>query len=237
VTELEQRLEAAAGAYPFPPTPGLRAAVLTRLPERRSIPWRKAIVIVAMAAVGVTLTAVFSPGARSAFRDWFDFIPGVRIERVEKLPPSRRLHALDLGREVSIGEAERQARFGLRLPSGLGRPMKVYLDRDPARGVGVTVLYGNGLALTEWRSDHVFFYKLLEPGTTTQAVYVDGVPGLWLSGGAHAVFYLGPDGIEYQHEGRLAGNVLLWQRGRTAYRLEARIPLRRALRIAESLRR
>jgi hypothetical protein len=237
VTELEQRLEAAAGAFPFPPTPSLRAAVLARLPERRSIPWRKAIVIVAMAAVAVTLTAVFSPGARSAFRDWFDFIPGVRIERVEKLPPSNRLQAFDLGQEVSLDQARREARFGLRLPSGLGRPTKVYLDRDPARGVGVTVLYGNGLALTEWRSDHVFFYKLLEPGTTTQAVYVDGVPGLWLSGGDHAVFYLGADGIEYQHEGRLAGSVLLWQRGRTAYRLEARVPRRRALRIAESLSR
>ena len=232
---LEQRLEGMD--YPFPPTPGLRSDVLARLPGRRSVPWRRAILIVAIAVLAVTLTAIFSPGARSAFRDWFDFIPGVRIERVEKLPPSSRLHAFDLGREVSLAEARRQARFGLRLPSGLGRPTKVYLDRDPARGVGVTVLYGNGLALTEWRSDHVFFYKLLEPGTTTQAVYVDGVPGLWLSGGDHAVFYLGADGVEYQHEGRLAGNVLLWQRGRTAYRLEARVPLRRALPIAESLQR
>ena len=232
---LEQRLEGMD--YPFPPTPGLRSDVLARLPERSSIPWRRAILIVAIAVLAVTLTAIFSPGARSAFRDWFDFIPGVRIERVEKLPPSSRLHAFDLGREVSLAEARRQARFGLRLPSGLGRPTKVYLDRDPARGTGVTVLYGNGLVLTEWRSDHVFFYKLLEPGTTTQAVYVDGVPGVWLSGGDHAVFYLGADGVEYQHEGRLAGNVLLWQRGRTAYRLEARIPLRRALRIAESLDR
>ena len=230
---LEQRLEAME--YPFPPTPGMRSAVLARLPERRWFPWRKAILIVAIAALAVTLTAIFSPGARSAFRDWFDFIPGVRIERVEKLPPSSRLYAFDLGKEVSLDEARRQARFGLRLPSGLGPPTKIYLDRDPARGVGVTVLYGNGLALTEWRSDHVFFYKLLQPGTTTQAVYVDGVPGLWLSGADHAVFYLGADGVEYQHEGRLAGNVLLWQRGRTAYRLEARIPLRRALRIARSL--
>jgi hypothetical protein len=235
VNGLEQRLEGMD--YPFPPTPGLRSDVLARLPERSSIPWRRAILIVAIAVLAVTLTAIFSPGARSAIRDWFDFIPGVRIERVEKLPPSSRLHAFDLGREVSLDEARRQARFGLRLPSGLGRPTKVYLDRDPARGTGVTVLYGNGLVLTEWQSDHVFFYKLLEPGTTTQAVYVDGVPGVWLSGGDHAVFYLGADGVEYQHEGRLAGNVLLWQRGRTAYRLEARIPLRRALRIAESLDR
>jgi len=234
VNGLEQRLEATE--YPFPRTPALRSAVLARLPERRWFPWRIAILIVAIAVLAVTLTAIFSPGARSAFHEWFDFIPGVRIERVEKLPSSSRLQAFDLGREVSLDEARRQARFSLRLPTGLGRPTKVYVDRDPARGVGVTLLYGNGLALTEWRSDHIFFYKLLAPGTTTQAVYyVDGVPGLWLSGGDHAVFYLGADGIEYRHEGRLAGNVLLWQRGRTAYRLEARIPLRRALRIAESL--
>jgi hypothetical protein len=234
VNGLEQRLEGMD--YPFPLTPALRSAVSARLPEHRWFPWRKAILIVAIAVLAVILTAIFSPGARSEFRDWFDFIPGVRIERVEKLPPSSRLHALDLGREVSLDEARRQARFGLRLPSGLGRPTKVYLDRDPARGVGVTVLYGNGLALTEWRSDRVFFYKLLQPGTTTQAVYVDGVPALWLSGSDHEVFYLGADGVEYRHEGRLAGNVLLWQRDRTAYRLEARIPLQRALRIADSLK-
>jgi hypothetical protein len=233
VNGLEQRLESMD--YPFPPTPGLRSDVLARLPERRWFPWRRAILIVAITALAVTLAAIFSPGARSAFRDWFDFIPGVRIERVEELPPSSRLHAFDLGQEVSFDEARRQARFGLRLPSGLGRPTKVYLDRDLARGVGVTMLYGNGLALTEWRSDRVFFYKLLEPGTTTQAVYVEGAPGLWLSGSDHEVFYQGADGIEYRHEGRLAGNVLLWQRGRTAYRLEARVALSRALRIAESL--
>jgi hypothetical protein len=235
VNGLEQRLEATE--YPFPPTPALRSAVLARLPEHRWFPWRRAILIVAIAVLAVTLTAIFSPGAWSALREWFDFIPGVRIERVEKLPSSSRLRAFDLGREVSLDEARRRARFGLRLPSGLGRPTKVYLDRDPARGVGVTVLYGNGLALTEWRSDRVFFYKLLQPGTTTQAVYVNGAPGLWLSGSDHEVFYQGVDGVEYRHDGRLAGNVLLWQRGRTGYRLEARIPLQRALRIAQSLER
>jgi hypothetical protein len=222
--------------YPFPPTPALRAAVLGRVPERRSFPWRKAILIVAIAVLAVALTAIFSPGARSAFRGWFDFLPGVRIERVEKLPPSSRLQTFDLGQEVSLDEARRQARFGLRLPSGLGRPTKVYLDRDSAGGVAVTLFYGNGLALTEWRSDDLFIYKLLQPGTTTQATYVGEEPALWLSGGDHVVFYLGADGIEHSREGRLAGNVLLWQRGRTAYRLEAKVPLRRALRIAESLR-
>lgn len=235
MSELEQRLEAAAGEYPFPPTPRLRESVVHELPARRGLPWRKVGVAVALAVLAVALTAVFSPAARSAFRDWFDFIPGVSVERVEKLPQSARIRAFDLGRRVSLDEARREARFGLRLPQGIGNPSEVFVDRDGAGGVAVTAVYGRGLVLTEWRSDHIFFYKLLAPGTSTEVADVHGADALWLTGGDHAVFYRGADDVEYERDGRLVGNVLLWQQGRTGYRLEARIPLSRALALARSL--
>ena len=235
MTELEQRLEAAVGAYPFPPTPSLRESVVRDLPGRPGRPWPKVGLAVGLAALAVALTAVFSPSARSAFRDWFDFIPGVHVERVEKLPPSARISAFDLGRRVSLDEARREARFALRLPKGVGKPSRVFVDRDGAGGVAVTAVYGSSLVLTEWRSNHIFFYKLLGPGTSTEIADVHGVDALWLTGGDHAVFYRGADDVEYQRDGRLAGNVLLWQQGRTGYRLEARIPLSRALALARSL--
>ena len=235
MTELEQRLEAAAGEYPFPPTPSLRESVVRDLPGRRGLPWRKVGLAVALVVLGAALAAVFSPGARSAFRDWFDFVPGVHVERVEKLPPSARIRAFDLGRRVSLDEARREARFELRLPTGVGKPSEVFVDRDGAGGVAVTAVYGRGLVLTEWRSNHIFFYKLLGPGTSTEIADVHGVDALWLTGGDHAVFYRGADDVEYERDGRLAGNVLLWQQGRTGYRLEARVPLRRALALARSL--
>ena len=171
MTELEQRLEAAAGAYPFPPTPSLRESVVRDLPGRRGRPWRRASLAVALAALAVALTAAFSPSARSAFRDWFDFIPGVHVERVEKLPPSVRISAFDLGRRVSLDEARREARFALRLPEGVGKPSRVFVDRDGAGGVAVTAVYGRSLVLTEWRSNHIFFYKLLGPGTSTEIAW------------------------------------------------------------------
>lgn len=235
MSELEQRLEAAAGEYPFPPTPSLRESVVRDLPGRRGLPWRKVGLAVALVVLAVALTAVFSPAARSAFRDWVDFIPGVRVERVEKLPPSARMQAFDLGRRVSLDEARREARFGLRLPQGVGRPSQVFVDRDPAGGVAVTAVYGSGLVLTEWRSNHIFFSKLLGPKTSTEIVDVHGADALWLTGGDHAVFYRGADDVEYERDGRLVGNVLLWQHGRTGYRVEARVPLIRALALARSL--
>ena len=119
MTELEQRLEAAAGTYPFPPAPSLRESVVRDLSGRRGLPWRKVGLAVALVVLGAALAAVFSPGARSAFRDWFDFVPGVHVERVEKLPPSARIRAFDLGRRVSLDEARREARFELRLPTGV----------------------------------------------------------------------------------------------------------------------
>jgi hypothetical protein len=100
---------------------------------------------------------------------------------------------------------------------------------------GGTLRLGSSLVLTEWRSNHIFFYKLLGPGTSTEIADVHGVDALWLTGGDHAVFYRGADDVEYKRDGRLAGNVLLWQYGRTGYRLEARIPLSRALALARSL--
>jgi hypothetical protein len=236
VNDLERRLRAAAPHYPLPPTPSLAGEVLGRLPERRPFPWRRAAVALAVALAAAVAAIALTPSARSAFLDWLDAIPGVRIARVEELPRSVLMPAFDFGRPVSLDEARRRAGFRLRLPVGVGEPTRAYLDHDGAGRAVVTVAYDSRLVLTEWSETELLFYKQIGRGTRVVEVRVGGAPGLWLTGGDHAVFYLGADRTEYYRAGRLAGNVLFWDRAGIGHRLEARVPLRRALELARSLR-
>jgi hypothetical protein len=63
---------------------------------------------------------------------------------------------------------------------------------------------------------------------------VDGQPGFWLEG-AHFFSYFDRHGDMQSEQVRLAGNVLLWERGTRTLRLEADISKEEALRIAESV--
>jgi hypothetical protein len=237
VNGLERRLLEAASQYPFPPTPDLREEVLRRLPRRRPIGWRKPAVAVPIVVAAIGAVVALSPSARSAFLDWFDAIPGVRIARVEKLPRSELLPALDFGRRVPLERARNAVGFELRLPSGVGRPTAAYLDRDPTGESVATVAYDSRLVVTEWRSRELLFYKLVGRGTRVEPVEVGRTSGVWITGGDHAVFYLGGNGAEYSRDGRLAGNVLLWQEHGVGYRLEGRFSRERALELARTLAR
>jgi hypothetical protein len=130
VSELERRLRSEAPYYPFPPTPAVSREVLGRLPQRRPFPWRRAAVAVAVAVVAVAAAIALTPPARSAFLDWLDAIPGVKIARGERLPQSELLPAFDFGRPVSLEEARRAAKFPVRFPEGVGDPTRTYLDHD-----------------------------------------------------------------------------------------------------------
>jgi hypothetical protein len=234
MSELERRLRTAAPHYSFPPTPSLAGEVRARLPRRRPFPWRRTALAVAVALVAAAAAIALTPAARSAFLDWIDAIPGVKIARVEKLPRSELLPAFDFGRPVTLEEARREARFPVRLPDGVGEPTGVYLDRDGAGQAVVTVAYEQRLMVTEWRERLPLFYKLIAPGTRVDDVRVGSSDGVWVTGGDHAVFYLGTDSLEYSRNGRLAGRVLLWDRSGIGYRLEGRLSRERALELARS---
>jgi hypothetical protein len=236
VNDLERRLRTAAPHYPFPPTPSLAGEVLGRLPEHRPFPRRRAAVALAVALVAAIAAIALTPSARSAFLDWIDAIPGVRIARVEELPKSAPMSVYDFGRPVSLEVARRAAGFQVRLPGDVGDPTRVYLDHDGAGGAVVTVAYDSRLVLTEWRETELLFFKQVGRGARLVDVRVGGARGVWLTGGDHAVFYLGADQGEYYRGGRLVGNVLLWDRDGIGHRLEAHVPLRRALELANSLR-
>jgi hypothetical protein len=119
----------------------------------------------------------------------------------------------------------------------LGKPEEIYAG-GTSRKDGVRLVYSEGLpplgdtgislVLTEIPND-------LEPaylrGKTTvkselERVSVDGGPGYWSPAGR----------VPSAMDQRLPGNVLLWEQGGVALRLEADVQKEQAVRIAESVR-
>jgi hypothetical protein len=76
---------------------------------------------------------------------------------------------------------------------------------------------------------------VLEAGTSVDGVRVDGAPGYWISGRPHFVLVVDSQGNIVEDDVRLAGNVLLWERGDVTLRLEAAVTKEEAVRIAESV--
>jgi hypothetical protein len=242
MNDLERRLAALAPDYPFPATPDLAGAAGARL----GIAGRQRRVgrlVVAFAAVVAAFAAVLavSAGARGALADWLEFLPGVRVERVDELPTMPLAQWTDIyGEQVTLAVAERQAPFDILVPESLGEPDLVYRYRDPSGGLVITAVYGDErdarLVVTQWTTEDVLFHKLLGPVTQAELVDVREARGLWISGNEHVVFYLGGDFQERAAPGALAGNVLVWQEGDVGYRLEAGVGLERALELAAELR-
>ena len=230
----ESRLHAAAEAW-FPPTPPIAEAVRVRLPAapdavspRRR---RRRTIAIALATVLLTGAAV----AASAL----DLVPGVRIQRVEQLPEIPYTEPPAYGAPSTLDEARREVPFEITLPAGLGEPDELLLDHDRSGSGVVSAVYGGDddarLVLTQWLGGPVLFDKLLTYDASARFVDVDGAPGIWIEDEEHAVFY-GGIGDEDRVGGYLSGNVLVWQRGRVTYRIEAGVPLDEALELARSLR-
>jgi hypothetical protein len=245
--ELEQRLEAAAQYYSFPPTPDLAGAARARLPEHRSPRRTRAALgfAVALALVAGAVLAL-SPGARSGVADLLDRIPGIQLERRESLPLTRFNDPPYYGTEIDLEEA--RARFGrpLRFPARLGEPDRVYVRADQP-GEMITAIFGGDerrarLVFSQWKTGGpTLFYKVL--GGNSEAEYTSVGPnlGVWIHGFDHGVWYFapgstgGPHEEHWRAEGYLAGNVLAWRSGDVVYRLEADVTKQRALALARSL--
>ena len=167
-------------------------------PRRRRWPFAVAIVAAALAA------AFAVPQSRGAILDLFDF-GGVTIERVDALPAAQeRPLAADLGPVVSAADARDV--LGRR-PFVPDVPITLHLS---GQVVSMLFIYaGEPVLLSEFRGGFSGILEKIVPPATN----IETVPhGVWLQG-AH--LYLFPDAPP-----RLAGNVLLWQRGGLTIRLE-----------------
>jgi hypothetical protein len=205
-----------------------------------------ATVVVVLAS----LVLMMSPAARVAVADWLGF-DDVRVTFDE--PPVRPTppvgNELRLGDSVTLAEARSLVGFGLLVPSALGAPDEVYYNEFVSDGE-ISLVYRErddlpaapgtrvGAIVTQFEAnflDQEFYEKFLRGSATVQEVTVSGVRGIWIDQ-AHGLIFRDADGRQDVEESRLSGPSLIWEKAGILYRLESRLPLNRAVTVAESLR-
>jgi hypothetical protein len=237
----------------WPETPDVAAAVRRSIAERqtgtdavtvgsrrrrRRLVLAIAIAVLMLAAAATAAKLVIDLGAVS-----------IRIDPNPSTGPSARFDPAALGRPASLAEAERLIGRPLGVPVALGPPDVLWVDRARAYAAathgtpvvamawaprdGLPPVPGTswGAVLIRFEGEAAFAQKLLPPG---------GIDLVEVFGDTAYV-------IEAPHELRLLagdrvrsflvrGNVLLWQEGPIAWRLETALPQASAVRIAETLR-
>ena len=231
MTELERALVALGREVEFPVTPDLWVQVGERLDRRR---WLRPVVFAVALGAGALGVAMAVPPARSAILHFFH-IGSATVERVETLPPAEQRPLVSgLGPALSRRAAEARAQVDMKLPPGVV-PSRYYAQP----GVIATLVrfHGKRVLLAELQGDQTWVVKKLAgPETTVEPVDL-GEFGLWLQGGAHVLMWQFGHGDVRQAQTRLAGNVLLWLRNGTTYRLEGALDKGRMLEIARQITR
>jgi hypothetical protein len=262
--ELERELRELGALIYYPPTPDVAHTARTLLDEeadrpRRSFPTLR-WAAVAAAFVLVVAVPTLSPSLRTTISDWFvaggtksagePAVDAGSSERESKAnAPASDISKGDeavtfpsrapsfTGARITLPEARTRMEGALLLPRTpkLGKPDEIYTIRA-SREDGVVLVYREGLppladtglslVLTEVPGE-------VEPAYLTgkgavesepERVMVDEHPGYWIPAGS----------LPFGMGRHLPGNVLLWEQGGVALRLEANLQKEQAVRIAES---
>jgi hypothetical protein len=258
VVDLEQRLHALGRQLDYPSETGVRIAAnvrgrIQRQPSR--FIWSPPRLALAAAAIALIVAGALAavPSSRNAIAGWLG-LKGVVIQRVPTLPsptPTGTLTALgerlQLGRQVTLDQAQAAAGYHVLVPRSLGQPDQVYLMADrkavalvylPQPTLPQAAQTGVGLLVIEFPGSVQpdLFGKMLGPGTTVEDVRVNGNPGFWISGAPHDFAYLDRQG-QYQNDTfRLAGNTLVWDQAGLTIRIESSLGKAQALAAANSVR-
>lgn len=235
--DVETALRQLAGDVDWPAEPSLapRVGALLRAEpaqeRRRSLRPLALAFAVLVAALAVALAV---PPARSAILDFFG-IGGVEVRRVETLP--RATTPLPLGSRTALDAAVAEAEFPVSIPDV--ELDGVYVDRTIPGG-RVSFVWREGgrrVVLSEFEGRQTpYFEKLVGPSTSVEHLTFRGAPAVWLSGPRHVVLYADRTGFVREDPPRSAGNVLIWDSGRTTFRLENAPTRERALEILGTLR-
>ena len=159
---------------------------------------------------------------------------------------------LGLGQPVAgLAAARARVPFQVVAPTlpELGSPDAVYVGDGPS-GPRISLVYGArpglppatetgvALLLTQFRGgvEPGVVYKSVGPETRVEETRVEEGAAFWIAGAPHLVMFRGPDGGIHEDRLRLAGNVLLWERGELTLRIEGAMSRDAALRVAASVR-
>ena len=250
----DQLGRALTGALEWPPTPAIGAAVARRIEEaerapvqlrpRLSLPSRRRTVLILVAAALAVATAAV---AAKLVID-LGAITITEIPQPRSPAPSRTLGPSAFGTPVTLDQAAELAGFEPMVPGTLGEPDRVWVDRvadfsgaevtsivmawDPRDDLPAIDDAGFGAVLIEFhgRAD-VAAKLLLADATSVVSTDVDGHDGLFITG---------PHELDLLADGEVrrftvTGNVLLWNRGGLAFRLETGLSQAAAETIGESV--
>ena len=221
--ELESELRGLAAEIEWPQTPALRPELA---PRRRAV-WRGRPLAPAVAVAAVALAAAFAvPQSRGAILRFFG-LGAVRVEFVAHLPAAQeRPLAATLGSPASLGVARNVLGEPPLQPAVRPAPTLHALE-----GI-VSLLFlhdGDPVLLSEISGGSQVVKKIAVTSTSIRWVRIGNDPALWIAGDRHVVVF--PHAAA-----RLAGHVLVWQRGSLTLRLEgAHLTLRDALELAETI--
>ena len=225
------------------PTSDLRGPVQARLVARPA-PARKPIALGATAAAVVLVAAIMTPLGREAIAEVLGVV-GIEVRWSAEVPAVVPSGILDLGREVSLGDAASSIDFPILVPRATSLPDGVFVhDRrvttvwypdEELPEVGDT---GVGLLHVQFRAsiDQDLLSKRLGPDSEYSAVTVRGVTGFWIDDAPHVVVFVDGEGNEREETIRLAGNVLLWEEDGVTHRIESVLERDRVLALAASMR-
>lgn len=225
--DLERDLAGLAAQVDWPGTPELRVQLEGRPRRSRRRMLALGIALALLAALGAALAV---PTSRGAILRFFH-LQGATVELVDTLPSAEeRPLAAGLGPGLPRAEAERAVGFRMLLPPDVG---DVVVHVQPHLASVVLAGPEEPVLLSELDSQEGggFIKKVAGSGSRVEWVQIGDAMGIWIGGSQHIVT------IPPEAPPRLAGNVLLWQRGSLTLRLEgAHLTRARALEIARSLR-
>lgn len=218
--QVEELLFALGRELDWPATPDFTRARRIGRSGRRYL----LAALAAAAALGAALTAAATS----------DFVfHGVRIVPVQVLPslPPSAPPIAATKREPNLAAASRDARFRVTAPAALGTPQTITVTPGPR--TLVTLDYGTAIVSEASGSgtDILIATKFISSGTTTVTrTQVGSSDAIWIEGSPHEVYFAGQvDTL------RLATNTLIWARDGVVYRLEDKVTLAEAQRIAASV--
>jgi hypothetical protein len=250
----ETRLQKTAESFPYPPTPNVALAVMTRLRQnppqqasRQRLAWAAAwvvLLLVTSLAVPQVRAAVTKLLQIGAIQIWVGeptatAVPLHLQPKVVITPTPQPATIADIAGQTSLNIAQGRADFDLQAPaypSDLGPPDKVYLQERPyPKGQIFIFIWLNPkqpdkVRLTLYQI-HAEDYAFKEDVEFVEETRVNREWALWVSG---------PHTLRLRN-GRLQpwlfveGNVLIWQHNNITYRLESGLSLDEAIKVAESL--
>jgi hypothetical protein len=240
VSRVETDLRALALLVEWPDTPEVAAdvaALIAAPPARRRTSRRLGLALALVLLAVVVAMAV--PPARSAILDWLG-LGSARIERVDELPALQLTAPVELlGQPTTLADARRRAGFPVAPPPrGEAAPDEVRVV--DGRRVSYVWLDGDRIRLLVTQVPGLLqrgaiLGKLIPPSATIERFEIDGDGAVFLSGGPHAVYLLGPSGSFEEDHGWLAGNTLLVDRGGATLRIEGELDRERAVEFAREI--